>query len=61
MLTKFDKIDGMVGSAISMTCISGQPIVGTRQTYTNLKSIKSKVFKHRKTFYYLESSFSRPW
>ena len=45
VLTKFDTIDDKVGSAISMTYISGQPIVfvGTGQTYTDLKSINSKV------------------
>merc|ERR1712223_261708 len=36
VLTKFDTIDDKVGSAISMTYITGQPIpfVGTGQTYT---------------------------
>ena len=45
VLTKFDTIDDKVGSAISMTYTSGQPIVfvGTGQTYTDLKSINSKV------------------
>eukprot|EP00092_Neocalanus_flemingeri_P036018 GFUD01039217.1.p1 GENE.GFUD01039217.1~~GFUD01039217.1.p1 ORF type:complete len:650 (-),score=183.91 GFUD01039217.1:655-2346(-) len=45
VLTKFDTIDDKVGSAISMTYISGQPIVfvGTGQTYTDLKSINSKA------------------
>ncbi len=35
VLTKFDTIDDKVGAAISMTYISGQPIlfVGTGQTY----------------------------
>ena len=34
-----------VGSAISMTYITGQPIVfvGTGQTYTDLKTINSKA------------------
>ena len=34
-----------VGSSISMTYISGQPIVfvGTGQTYTDLKSLNAKV------------------
>ena len=47
VLTKFDTIDDKVGSAISMTYISGQPIVfvGTGQTYTDLKSLNSKVLK----------------
>ena len=47
VLTKFDTIDDKVGSAISMTYISGQPIVfvGTGQTYTDLKSLNSKVIK----------------
>lgn len=42
VLTKFDTIDDKVGS---MTYISGQPIVfvGTGQTYTDLKSIDTKV------------------
>lgn len=45
VLTKFDTIDDKVGSAISMTYISGQPIVfvGTGQTYTDLKSLNSKA------------------
>ena len=49
VLTKFDTIDDKVGSAISMTYISGQPIVfvGTGQTYTDLKSLNSKVEKSK--------------
>jgi len=45
VLTKFDTIDDQVGSAISMTYISGQPIVfvGTGQTYTDLKSLNAKA------------------
>jgi len=45
VLTKFDTIDDKVGSAISMTYITGQPIVfvGTGQTYTDLKTINSKA------------------
>jgi len=45
VLTKFDTIDDKVGSAISMTYITGQPIVfvGTGQTYTDLKTINSKT------------------
>ena len=39
-----------VGSSISMTYISGQPIVfvGTGQTYTDLKSLNAKVKKRKK-------------
>merc|ERR1712152_59836 len=45
VLTKFDTIDDKVGSSISMTYITGQPIifVGTGQTYTDLKTINSKA------------------
>ena len=45
VLTKFDTIDDKVGSAISMTYITGQPIVfvGTGQTYTDLKSLNAKA------------------
>ncbi len=45
VLTKFDTIDDKVGSAISMTYITGQPIVfvGTGQTYTDLKAINNKT------------------
>jgi len=45
VLTKFDTIDDKVGSAISMTYISGQPIVfvGTGQTYADLKSLNAKA------------------
>ena len=45
VLTKFDTVDDKVGSAISMTYITGQPIifVGTGQTYTDLKMINSKA------------------
>uniref|UniRef100_A0A0N4ZWE2 SRP54 domain-containing protein n=1 Tax=Parastrongyloides trichosuri TaxID=131310 RepID=A0A0N4ZWE2_PARTI len=41
VLTKFDTIDDKVGAAISMTYITGQPIVfvGCGQTYTDLKSL----------------------
>ncbi|KAH8270947.1 hypothetical protein KR044_002998 [Drosophila immigrans] len=41
VLTKFDTIDDKVGAAISMTYITGQPIVfvGTGQTYADLKAI----------------------
>ncbi|XP_055370930.1 signal recognition particle receptor subunit alpha homolog [Condylostylus longicornis] len=45
VLTKFDTIDDKVGAAISMTYITGQPIVfvGTGQTYTDLKAINAKA------------------
>ena len=45
VLTKFDTIDDKVGSAISMTYITGQPIVfvGTGQTYTDLKSLNARA------------------
>ncbi|KAI9590958.1 SRP54-type protein [Syncephalis fuscata] len=41
ILTKFDTIDDKVGAALSMTFITGQPIlfVGTGQTYTDLKGM----------------------
>ncbi|KAI1731005.1 SRP54-type protein, GTPase domain-containing protein [Ditylenchus destructor] len=41
MLTKFDTIDDKVGAAVSMTYITGQPIVfvGTGQTYKDLKNL----------------------
>ncbi|XP_036319773.1 signal recognition particle receptor subunit alpha homolog [Rhagoletis pomonella] len=41
VLTKFDTIDDKVGAAISMTYITGQPIVfvGTGQTYSDLKAL----------------------
>lgn len=37
-----------VGAAISMTYITGQPIVfiGTGQTYTDLKSLNAKAVVH---------------
>merc|ERR1711893_344229 len=45
VLTKFDTIDDKVGSAISMTYITSQPIVfvGTGQTYTDLKALNAKA------------------
>ncbi|KOX70543.1 Signal recognition particle receptor subunit alpha like protein [Melipona quadrifasciata] len=48
VLTKFDTIDDKVGAAISMTYITGQPIIfiGTGQTYTDLKSLNAKVVVH---------------
>ncbi|TPX64010.1 hypothetical protein SpCBS45565_g06211 [Spizellomyces sp. 'palustris'] len=41
ILTKFDTIDDKVGAALSMTYITGQPIlfVGTGQTYTDLRKM----------------------
>jgi len=44
LLTKFDCIDDKVGAAISMTYITGQPIVfvGTGQQYPDLKSLNVK-------------------
>ncbi|XP_037516770.1 signal recognition particle receptor subunit alpha [Rhipicephalus sanguineus] len=48
VLTKFDTIDDKVGAAISMTYITGQPIVfvGTGQTYIDLKTINAKAVVH---------------
>lgn len=48
VLTKFDTIDDKVGAAISMTYITGQPIifVGTGQTYTDLKTLNPKAVVH---------------
>lgn len=48
VLTKFDTIDDKVGAAISMTYITGQPIVfvGTGQTYTDLKALNVKAVVH---------------
>lgn len=48
VLTKFDTIDDKVGAAISMTYITGKPIVfvGTGQTYTDLKSLNTKAVVH---------------
>ncbi|XP_063709596.1 signal recognition particle receptor subunit alpha homolog [Culicoides brevitarsis] len=48
VLTKFDTIDDKVGAAISMTYITGQPIVfvGTGQTYTDLKQLNAKAVVH---------------
>merc|ERR1711911_92012 len=45
VLTKFDTIDDKVGSAISMTYQTGQPIVfiGTGQTYADLKNLNAKA------------------
>ncbi|KAI1693619.1 SRP54-type protein, GTPase domain-containing protein [Ditylenchus destructor] len=41
MLTKFDTIDDKAGAAVSMTRITGQPIVfiGTGQTYKDFKNL----------------------
>uniref|UniRef100_A0AC35TV37 SRP54 domain-containing protein n=1 Tax=Rhabditophanes sp. KR3021 TaxID=114890 RepID=A0AC35TV37_9BILA len=48
VLTKFDTIDDKVGAAISMTYITGQPIVfvGCGQTYTDLKSLNVNAVVH---------------
>ncbi|VIO95975.1 signal recognition particle receptor alpha subunit, putative [Brugia malayi] len=48
VLTKFDTIDDKVGAAISMTYITGQPIVfvGTGQTYKDLKSLNASAVVH---------------
>ncbi|XP_056639574.1 signal recognition particle receptor subunit alpha homolog [Diorhabda sublineata] len=48
VLTKFDTIDDKVGAAISMTYITGQPIVfvGTGQTYTDLKALNANTVVH---------------
>ncbi|PAA61118.1 hypothetical protein BOX15_Mlig000881g1 [Macrostomum lignano] len=45
VLTKFDTVDDQVGAAISMTYITGQPIVfvGTGQTYTDLKALSASA------------------
>ncbi|XP_069470305.1 signal recognition particle receptor subunit alpha [Ambystoma mexicanum] len=45
VLTKFDTIDDKVGAAISMTYITGQPIVfvGTGQTYCDLRSLNARA------------------
>ncbi|KFD49925.1 hypothetical protein M514_09139 [Trichuris suis] len=45
MLTKFDTIDDKVGAAVSMTYITGKPIVfvGTGQTYRDLKVLDPNV------------------
>ncbi|OXG74702.1 signal recognition particle receptor subunit alpha [Cryptococcus neoformans var. grubii Br795] len=42
ILTKFDTIDDKVGAALSMTYITGQPIlfVGCGQTYTDLRQLR---------------------
>ncbi|EFO25439.1 srpr protein [Loa loa] len=48
VLTKFDTVDDKVGAAISMTYITGQPIVfvGTGQTYKDLKSLDINTVVH---------------
>ena len=45
VLTKFDTIDDKVGAAVSMSYITGKPIVfvGTGQTYTDLKNLNAKT------------------
>jgi len=48
LLTKFDTIDDKVGAAISMTYITGQPIVfvGCGQTYADLRSLDAQAVVH---------------
>lgn len=45
VLTKFDTIDDKVGAALSMTYLSGQPImfVGVGQKYTDLRTLDVKA------------------
>lgn len=40
--SRFDTIDDKVGAALSMTYVTGQPIlfVGTGQTYSDLRSLR---------------------
>ncbi|PVU97388.1 hypothetical protein BB561_000607 [Smittium simulii] len=42
ILSKFDTIDDKVGAALTMTFITGKPIlfIGTGQTYTDLRNVK---------------------
>ncbi|CAI9089380.1 OLC1v1023945C1 [Oldenlandia corymbosa var. corymbosa] len=44
LLTKFDAIDDKVGAALSMTYVSGAPImfIGCGQSYANLKKLNAK-------------------
>lgn len=44
VLTKYDTIDDKVGASVSMTYITGKPIVfvGTGQTYTDLKNLNAR-------------------
>ncbi|KAJ3409730.1 hypothetical protein HDV05_004287 [Chytridiales sp. JEL 0842] len=44
ILSKFDTVDDKVGAALSMTYVTGQPIlfVGTGQTYTDLRKMNVK-------------------
>ncbi|CAN0215744.1 unnamed protein product [Lampetra planeri] len=48
VLTKFDTIDDKVGAAVSMTYITGQPIVfvGTGQTYCDLRRLDVESVVH---------------
>uniref|UniRef100_UPI00358E185A signal recognition particle receptor subunit alpha isoform X2 n=1 Tax=Myxine glutinosa TaxID=7769 RepID=UPI00358E185A len=48
VLTKFDTIDDKVGAAVSMTYITGQPIVfvGTGQTYHDLRNLNARAIVH---------------
>jgi len=43
VLTKFDTVDEKVGAALSMTYVTGQPIlfVGTGQTYSDLRALRT--------------------
>jgi len=42
LVTKWDTVDDKVGAALSMTYVTGQPIlfVGTGQTYTDLRQLR---------------------
>ncbi|KAI3652901.1 hypothetical protein MP228_002326 [Amoeboaphelidium protococcarum] len=44
LLTKFDTVDDKVGAALTMTFVTGKPIlfIGTGQTYTDLKKMNIK-------------------
>lgn len=48
VLTKFDTIDDKVGAAVSMTYITGQPIVfvGCGQTYSDLRNLNVGAVVH---------------
>lgn len=48
VLTKFDTIDDKVGAAVSMTYVTGQPVVfvGTGQTYADLKALNARAVVH---------------
>jgi len=42
LVTKWDTVDDKVGAALSMTYVTGQPIifVGCGQTYTDLRQLR---------------------